>query len=154
VHLQVADEVGRADLSAWRPEEPATRVYACGPERLLDEIETWAVSGRGLPPRTERFTASAAALAGPSMHFQVHAARSGVTETVDPGESIIVALRRGGVDILNSCGQGVCGTCETAVLEGTPDHRDTLLDDRERAEGRCRFPCVSRCVGDRIVLDL
>ena len=77
------------------------------------------------------------------MRFQVHAARSGVTETVDPGESIIVALRRGGVDILNSCGQGVCGTCETGVVEGTPDHRDTLLDDRERAEGRCMFPCVS-----------
>ena len=154
VHLQFADEVGRADLSAWRPEDPSTRVYACGPERLLDEIETWGSSGRGLPPRTERFTASAAALTGPSMPFQVHAARSGVTETVHPGESIIVALRRSGVDILTSCAQGVCGTCETAVLEGTPDHRDTLLDDRERAEGGCIFPCVSRCAGDRIVLDL
>ena len=154
VHFQFADEAGRADLSAWRPEDPSTRVYACGPERLLDEIESWGSSGPGLPPRTERFTASAAALAGPSMPFQVHAARSDVTETVAPGESIIAALRRSGVDILNSCAQGVCGTCETAVLEGTPDHRDTLLDDRERAEGTCIFPCVSRCAGDRIVLDL
>ena len=154
VHFQFADEAGRADLSVWRPEDPLTRVYACGPERLLDEVESWAASGAGLPPRTERFTASAAALSGPSMPFQVHAARSGITETVDPGESIIVALRRGGVDILSSCAQGVCGTCETAVLEGSPDHRDTLLDDRERAEGTCMFPCVSRCLGDRIVLDL
>ena len=61
---------------------------------------------------------------------------------------------RVGVEVLSSCRQGTCGTCETTVLEGIPDHRDSILDDAERAAGDCMFICVSRAVSDRLVLDL
>jgi ferredoxin len=55
---------------------------------------------------------------------------------------------------LSSCEQGTCGTCETTVLAGVPDHRDSILADHERAAGDCMFPCVSRSCSDRLVLDL
>jgi ferredoxin len=59
-----------------------------------------------------------------------------------------------GADVLSSCEQGTCGTCLTPVLEGTPDHRDSILADHERAANDCMLPCVSRSRGDRLVLDL
>jgi ferredoxin len=56
--------------------------------------------------------------------------------------------------VLSSCRQGTCGTCETTVLAGRPDHRDSILDDAERAAADCMYVCVSRSLDDRLVLDL
>ncbi|MGW1916747.1 2Fe-2S iron-sulfur cluster-binding protein [Streptomyces sp. NPDC002076] len=64
------------------------------------------------------------------------------------------AVRRAGAEVLSSCEQGTCGTCLTPVLEGQPDHRDSVLADHERAANDCMFVCVSRSRGDRLVLDL
>jgi ferredoxin len=80
--------------------------------------------------------------------------RSGVTVTVPPGTSIIDVLGENGVSVLSSCMEGVCGTCETAVLEGVPDHRDSLLTDDEREANEYMMVCVSRSKSDRLVLDL
>jgi ferredoxin-NADP reductase len=154
VTVHCADEVGRADLDAWRPTDPRTRVFACGPERLLDAVEAWGSLGGGFPAKTERFAAAGGEMTRPQSRFEVVAARTGATTTVARDETIVAALRRVGVDILTSCGQGVCGTCETAVIEGHPDHRDSLLDDRERAESQCIFPCVSRCRDRTLTLDI
>ena len=71
---------------------------------------------------------------------------------VDPGTSVTDALRRVGVDILMSCARGVCGTCETVVVEGEPDHRDSILSDAEQATCDSFFPCVSRSRSDRLVI--
>ncbi len=64
------------------------------------------------------------------------------------------AVRAAGAEVLWSCGEGTCGTCETDVLEGTPDHRDSVLTEAERAAGETMLICVSRCRGRRLVLDL
>ena len=56
--------------------------------------------------------------------------------------------------MLSSCRRGVCGTCETTVLAGRPDHRDALLDDDERDANDCMYVCVSRSRDERLVLDL
>jgi ferredoxin len=90
----------------------------------------------------------------PSTQFEVKAARSGISTVVGTQETIVTALRRAGVDVLTSCAQGVCGTCETDVLAGRPDHRDSLLDDAERRASICMFPCVSRSRDPLLVLDL
>jgi ferredoxin len=55
---------------------------------------------------------------------------------------------------VSSCAEGTCGTCETRVLEGLPDHRDSVLRDEEKAANGCMMICVSRSCGDRLVLDL
>jgi len=153
VHVHDAGELGRADLDTWRPADAATRVYACGPSRLLDAVEAWGAPPAGHAPRVERFTALTDTTAA-ATRFEAVAARSGVRVTVEPHETLAGALARGGVRVVTSCGQGVCGTCETDVLAGVPDPRDTLRDDDDRRAGQCMFPCVSRSRGDLLVLDL
>jgi ferredoxin-NADP reductase len=92
-----------------------------------------------------------AALAG---GFAVELARSRKEFMVPPGQSILAVLRAAGVDVSSSCEQGVCGACETTVLAGSPDHRDNILTEKERAASRTMMICCSGCTSDRLVLDL
>ena len=71
-----------------------------------------------------------------------------------PEDSILAVLRANGMSLLSSCGDGICGTCETAVLDGIPDHRDSVLDDDEKAVNDSMMVCVSRSLTERLVLDL
>ncbi|HEX4251360.1 MAG TPA: PDR/VanB family oxidoreductase [Pseudonocardia sp.] len=149
------DEAGLLDLPGYLGAPRAdTRVYCCGPAPLLAAIETACA---GWPPHTlriERFVAADQGAPVRTAPFEVELARSGATVTVRPGTSVLEAVNAAGVDVLSSCRQGTCGTCETTVLAGTPDHRDSILTDAERAAGDCMFLCVSRALGDRLVLDL
>lgn len=153
VSTRCADETGRAQLDEWQPTDAETRVYACGPTRLLDTVERWDAVPTGFAPKTERFSASARSSSSTTA-FEVIASRSGRSTTVGADETVVTALRRIGVDVLTSCAQGVCGTCETGVVSGRPEHRDSLLDDAERAASSCMFPCVSRSLDRQLVLDL
>jgi ferredoxin-NADP reductase len=131
-----------------------TRVYCCGPTALLAAVEG-ACAGWPAPSlRTERFVADELGAPARTTPFEVELARTGRTVTVPAGASVLEAVGTAGVEILSSCRQGICGTCETTVLAGRPDHRDSLLDDDERAAGDCMFVCVSRSLDDRLVLDL
>jgi ferredoxin-NADP reductase len=154
VTLVPQDELGLLDLPAWLPSaDPETKVYCCGPAPLLEAVERRCANW---PPgllRTERFVAAAVSSARDGA-FEVELRRSGRSLTVPPGQSILEALGGAGVTVLSSCRQGTCGTCETAVLAGEPEHRDSILDDDERAWNDCMFPCVSRARTDRLVLDL
>lgn len=155
VTVHAADERGRADLDTWMPQTGgAVRVYACGPERLLAAVDAWAAPLGRHAVRLERFTAAPGVGDGVATRFEVEIPRIGQTVEVAPDESIVDAVRRVGVEVLTSCGQGVCGTCETVVLRGDPEHRDSLLDDEERAHSDCMFPCISRARSARLVLDL
>lgn len=156
-HVTVApqDEVGPLDLRnrLGEPRED-TVVYCCGPGPLLDAVERTMSGWPAHRLRTERFQA---AEQGPPVRiepFEVELARTGTTVTVTPELSVLDAARRAGVTTLSSCRKGTCGTCETAVLAGIPDHRDSILADHERAAGDCMFPCVSRSATARLVLDL
>lgn len=133
-----------------------TLVYCCGPEGLLSAVEdackTW-------PPDSlhiERFSAKALEEPSPGAleTFEVECQRSGVTLTVPPDKSIYEVCEEAGVDVLGSCMEGVCGTCECDVLEGEPDHRDSVLNDAERARNDVMMTCVSRSRSERLVLDL
>ena len=73
---------------------------------------------------------------------------------VPPGQSITDVLYEHGIAVATSCEAGVCGACRTTVLEGTPDHRDAFLSAAEKARNDCMMLCVSRCRGERLVLDL
>lgn len=86
--------------------------------------------------------------------FAVHLAQSKITVDVPPDRSILSVLEEAGVGVLSSCAEGTCGTCETRVLEGVPDHRDSVLDQDEREAGTCLMICVSRSCTPRLVLDL
>lgn len=155
VHVHPQDEVGLLDLArAIGAPSVGTKVYCCGPPPLVEAVETWC---RDLEPGTlhvERFSPVAAAPAGLDTAFEVTCARSGVSVTVPPDRTLLQALHDAGVEVLFSCTEGICGTCETAVLEGEPDHRDSLLTEEERLAGDTMMVCVSRSRGHRLVLDV
>jgi ferredoxin-NADP reductase len=155
VRVHPQDELGLLPLEEYIGEpDDEVKVYCCGPGPLLSAIETVCAAWPDRALRTERFVA---AEHGPAVHeapFEVELARSGVTVTVTSRVSVLDAVHAAGVEVLASCRQGVCGTCETTVIAGRPDHRDSLLDDDERAAGDCMYPCVSRSSTDRLVLDL
>ena len=80
--------------------------------------------------------------------------RSGLTATVAADETVFDAIRSAGVSVLGSCLEGICGTCETGVLEGDVDHRDSVLDEDEQEANDCMMVCVSRARSARLVLDI
>lgn len=155
VVLNFDDENGGRflDLPAIVASAPdGAHFYCCGPAPMLKALEA---ATAGLPAdrvHVEYFTATQeAATAG---GFRVVLARSGVEFDVAPGQTILQCLREHGLDVATSCEQGVCGLCETAVLEGEPDHRDEVLTEEERAAGDRMMICCSGCKGSRLVLDI
>jgi ferredoxin len=86
--------------------------------------------------------------------FEVVCVRSGVRFTVPPGRSILSVAADRGIAVLGWCAEGVCGTCETEVLGGQPEHRDSLLTEDERQTSKTMMICVSRCKRGPLVLEL
>jgi ferredoxin-NADP reductase len=131
-------------------------IYCCGPEGLLAATEQRCAAWPPGALHLERFSAKPQPepAAGEEASFEVVCQRSGVTVIVPPGKSIIDALDENGVSVLSSCLEGVCGTCETAVLEGIPEHRDSLLTEDEREANEYMMICVGRSKSERLVLDL
>jgi ferredoxin-NADP reductase len=155
VALRPHDVHGLLDLPEYLAEaEAGSAVYCCGPEPLLQAIEAARAEHPLLSLHTERFTPREREAGGPDGAFEVDLRRSGRTITVEAGETLLEALEREGVAPPFSCREGTCGTCETGVLAGTPDHRDSLLSDEEQAAGDVMFPCVSRAASEKLVLDL
>ena len=81
-------------------------------------------------------------------------ARSKRTIEVEAGKTILQALLDAGITVNHACAEGVCGTCETRVLEGIPDHRDQFLSGEERAENKTMMICCSGARSKTLVLDL
>ncbi len=152
------DEFGVLDLQGVLAEPRTdTLVYCCGPEGLLSAVEQACDHWPASALHVERFSARPGALApseGALDSFQVVCRKSGLSVDVGPGKAILDALREKGISMLSSCMEGICGTCETPVLEGTPDHRDSVLSAEEKAANDCIMICVSRSRTPRLVLDV
>jgi ferredoxin-NADP reductase len=155
VLIRPQDEYGLLDLASHLGEpEGNTLVHACGPEPLLRAVREQCAGWPSGTLGVERFAPAPAAEAGPAGAFELELARSGLTLTVPPDRSVLETVEEAGVAVDFSCREGTCGTCETDVLDGTPDHRDALLTEDERATGDTMLICVSRSCGPRLVLDL
>ncbi|MEU2005123.1 PDR/VanB family oxidoreductase [Rhodococcus sp. NPDC019627] len=155
VQIWPDDERGMPDIDGLvAATDPQTIIYSCGPEGLLAKLEDLCTAGpvkRTL--RTERFVAKEIELHEPDHDIDVEFAQSGITVTVPADRTILSVAEENGIDILSSCNEGTCGTCETAVLEGIPDHRDSVLTDDERACGQTMMLCVSRARSVSLRLD-
>ncbi|MFD6565758.1 PDR/VanB family oxidoreductase [Micromonospora profundi] len=153
VSLHPQDECGLLDLAGLLGRPDTGLVYCCGPESLIRAVEEHC---RGWPSgclHVERFT-PLDVTGGQETAIEVELALSGRTVTVPPGTPILQAVEEAGVQVLSSCREGTCGTCETPVLAGTPEHRDSLLTEQERAAGDTMMICVSRARTPRLVLEL
>lgn len=129
-------------------------IYACGPAGLLESLEKYCAEHPHCRLTIERFESAGFRESSPEDSEFTVELLDGTEVVVGSTETILDALQRSGVRVLSSCHSGICGTCETRVLEGTPDHRDHILDQDERESAETIFPCVSRCRGNRLKLDL
>ena len=152
------DERGLLDLASLLKEpEDNTLVYCCGPEPLLAAVEERCAQWPAGTLHIERFAAKAPTAEQTAQaldQFEVVCQRSGITLEVTANKSILETLEEADVPIMASCYEGVCGTCEARVLEGIPDHRDSMLTEPEKAAGEVMLVCVSRSRTERLVLDL
>lgn len=155
VELCPQDEFGLLDLDGLLGSPvPGTLVYCCGPGPLLNAVQRRCASWPEGALHIERFAPKTREEDDSSTSFEVELSRSGITVTVPQDRTVLQTVEEAGVQVLSSCREGTCGTCETAVLDGAVDHRDSLLTPAEQARNDTMFICVSRAACPRLVLDL
>jgi ferredoxin-NADP reductase len=138
-----------AALAAAREERRT--VHCCGPTRMIDAV---AALSEGAPAGSVRFERFVPKAAEPHEEVGFEVEVGGQLLAVPPDRSILEVCEEAGMLVLSSCREGTCGTCETPLLEGRADHRDSVLTPAEQAEDRTMMICVSRALSPRLVLDL
>lgn len=142
-------------LLAQRAPDSQTHYYACGPTVMLDAFEKIAAELGYENAHIERFSAVAVAASTDAQStYTVELRRTGRSFTVTAGKSLLDTLLDAGLKVDHSCCEGICGSCETRVLAGAPDHRDSILSAKERASNKVMMICVSGCKSRELVLDL
>jgi vanillate O-demethylase ferredoxin subunit len=128
-------------------------LYCCGPQPMLAAFERLTAARPASQVHVERF-APAQTRADGDRAFVLNLARSGMALDVPPDKSILDVLLENNIDAQYGCMQGACGMCEAAVLDGTPEHRDTLLSDTAKSSNRTMLICCSRSRTPTLTLDL
>jgi len=135
--------------------EAGQHLYVCGPGGFMDYILTCAATAGWPQAQVHReFFASAPIDHDGDQPFEVELAQSGQLFQIPADRSVFEVLDEAGIAIETSCEQGICGSCITRVLHGTPDHRDQFMTDAEHARNDQFTPCCSRAKSPRLVLDL
>ncbi|MFI1291780.1 PDR/VanB family oxidoreductase [Streptomyces sp. NPDC020792] len=154
------DELGLIDVQlTLDTADPSAAVYCCGPHGLISSVER-ACSERGREFNFERFGANpdagngVPAFEGTSGTFEIELRKTGKVLCVAENQSILQVVREVIPDVPSSCEDGFCGSCETKVLGGVPEHHDSILSEFERAGGQTMMICVGRSRSNRLVLDL
>lgn len=155
VMIRPENEFGLLDLGAFLGDAaPGKVAYCCGPEPLIAAVERHCADWPEEALQIERFRPRAQEDHEAESSFEVELRRTGKVLTIPPGRSIADVLDDAGVHIPRSCNEGTCGTCITKVVEGVPDHRDSFLRPKQRAENKRIMPCCSRSLSERLVLDV
>ncbi|RBM17090.1 oxidoreductase [Prauserella sp. PE36] len=155
VAVRAQDEHGHIDLAAALGEpRDGVAIYCCGPAPLIAAVEEHCTAWPDGTLHVERFRAAENVLDGENTAFEVVCDYSDMVVGVPAGQTIVDALAEAGIEVPTSCREGTCGTCETVVLDGVPDHRDSYLSPQERATNEVMTPCCSRSLTPRLVLDL
>lgn len=146
---QIGDIVDEIDVRA--------HIYFCGPPPFMDAVN--AIAASRLPAANvhyEHFSAPVFTDADErgEREFAIELVRSKRVLSVPADKSITDVLYEHGIEVETSCEAGICGACRTAVVGGTPDHRDAFLSPADKARNDCVMPCVSRCRGEHLVLDI
>ena len=147
----------RLDLAALLSAQPlGTHAYCCGPAGMIRAFRQAASHWPSGRVHFELFAADPEAphLSTVDRAFTVEIASTGQRFTIPPGRSILAVLSGHGLEVPKLCESGYCGSCLTGVLEGVPEHRDTVQSDADRAAGTYIALCCSRAKSDLLVLDL
>ncbi len=158
LHLHLSDEGSRNDFEALLGQTPpSARIYACGPTRMLDALQT-AVEAAGRPAEALRFEhfSNTSPRLDPAREraFQVRLRHSDLTLEVPADKTLLEVLHANNIDVQSDCEEGLCGTCEVGVAAGRIDHRDSVLDPAARKAGDRMMACCSRCIDGDLELEL
>ncbi len=132
-----------------------TKIYACGPKRMLDEVERSCAHWPEDSLSIERFESATEKL-DPSKEksFEVELRDTGMVIRIASDQTVLAALRQANIDVPSDCEEGLCGSCEVNVLSGDVDHRDSVLTRAEREANGKMMVCCSRALGGKLVLEL
>ena len=154
MRVYVSDEGTRNDFSKLQIDE-ATQVYACGPARMLDALQSASAHWPEDALKIEHFESTIGMLDPDKEHaFEVELKDSGLVVTVPADQTLLATLHRANVDVQSDCEEGLCGSCEVRVLAGEVDHRDVVLTKGERQSNTRMMTCCSRAKGTKLVLEL
>ena len=153
MHLDDENRGGFLDIASILANAPkGSHFYCCGPEPMLNHFIELSKSIDASRVHCEFFKPAATKLAGGSFEVNLHKTKK--IFSVGPNQTILQVLQKNGISAPGSCEQGICGTCETHVLDGIPDHRDSLLSAEERSSNKVMMICCSRSLSPSITLDL
>lgn len=155
-HFDDGDPAQKLDLPDLLLAMPAgTHLYVCGPKGFMDFVLGMA-RAHGWPETRLHFEFFAANAPDDAENraFDIRLQRSGKVVRVPADQTVAQALADAGIEVPVSCGEGLCGTCLTRVIDGTPDHRDMVLTDDEKARNDSFTPCCSRAKSETLTLDL
>jgi vanillate O-demethylase ferredoxin subunit len=155
-HADDGDAPQRLQIdTVLRDAAPDTHLYVCGPGGFMEHVLGAARRLGWAEDRLHReYFAAGPVDTSADGAFEVQLARSGKRCRVPADKTVLEVLLANGLDVPSSCEAGVCGTCLTRVIGGTPDHRDTFLTDDERRANDQFTPCCSRALTPVLVLDL
>ncbi len=155
VHIWPQDELAHLPLAQLaRESRQEAMVYCCGPEPLLEAVSAGFTDRSAGFLHMERFAPKNDARAHDDVAFSIHLAQSDLTLAVPHDKTIMDVLLQAGIPVLHSCREGMCGSCEVAVLAGRIDHRDSILSQEEQDAHNTMMVCVSRSHSPTLVLDL
>jgi cytochrome P450/ferredoxin-NADP reductase len=156
VRIYARNEGRRNDLAALlATPRQGTKIYACGPVRMLEELEQHCSTWPDDSLRIEHFVSTKGTLdASKEYAFEVTLKDSGVTLNVAADQTLLQALRSANIDIQSDCEEGLCGSCEVRVLSGEVDHRDVVLTKAERELHNRMMSCCSRAKGGKLIIEL
>ena len=123
-------------------------LYVCGPDSMISEAIRY---GASLESRLH-FEKFGVDLDLEEAAYEVVLEKSGCVVKVPKGQTMLGALRLADIDIPASCEGGICLECKTRYLEGSPIHRDLVMQSVERE--KFVTPCVSGCASEKLILDL
>ncbi|MGO3869747.1 oxidoreductase [Alcaligenes faecalis] len=154
VVLNFSDEPPRISLHDYLARHDTNvNFYCCGPISMLTTFEIACAELNFPHCYVERFTVTGSQTVQ-ERSYEVVLSKSGGSITVESGHSLLESLLMAGVECDYVCKQGICGACETVVLHGEPDHRDSVLTAGQKAEGTRMMICVSGAKSNTLVLDL
>ncbi|WP_406639058.1 PDR/VanB family oxidoreductase [Amycolatopsis sp. WGS_07] len=131
----------------------AGHVYTCGPEGFMEQVTSVFAPVVGeAQVHVEHFTAAEVDTSG-DQAFTVELDTGEVFE-IPADRSILSVLTDNGIEVFKSCEEGICGSCVSGVLEGTPEHRDQCLSASDKASGDQMALCVSRARTEKLVIEL
>lgn len=131
-------------------------LYTCGPNGFMDYIfsSAKALGWSEENLHKEVFNAAPIELDDSDKAFTLKLVRSGINLEIPADKTVLEVLEDADIELDSSCEQGVCGSCITKVISGTPDHRDQFLTDSEKSLNDQFTPCCSRALTDSLSIDL